>query len=214
MILLFMYICTGALQTILIYYLTEWSVSSNKKHQFFEIILLCSILLLIIVFIRNILLALRLASSGNQIHNKVIENLLFTSIDFFETGQKDKVLKRFNFDFGIIDHQLPQINCEILQLSFLIFSSCVTIIISNPYVLIIFLLIVIALIFNLKHSIHSIVSLYQNNNSSKIPIQSHIISTSQGIFALRSYKLLSRFQQYLPRQVKTPSRTSSTTSQQ
>ena len=193
-ILLFMYICTGALQTILIYYLTEWSVSSTKSYQFFEIILLCSILLLIIVFIRNILLALRLASSGNQIHNKVIENLLFTSIDFFETGQKDKVLKRFNFDFGIIDHQLPQINCEILQLSFLIFSSCVTIIISNPYVLIIFLLIVIALIFNLKHSIHSIVSLYQNNNSSKIPIQSHIISTSQGIFALRSYKLLSRFQ--------------------
>ena len=194
-ILLIMYLGSGALQTILIYYLTEWSSSQTKSGNSFEIILITAISLLVVVFIRNILLALRLVSCANQIHNKVIENLLFTSIDFFETGQKTKILKRFNSDFGIIDQQLPQMNCEIFQLSFLILSSCITIIISNPYVLIIFVLIVIALILNLKQNINNIVSLYQNNNSSKIPIQNQIITTSQGIFALRSYKLLSKFQQ-------------------
>lgn len=194
-VLLLLYFGSGGLQILLVYFLTEWSTSKENSQKYLEIIILCASLLFVVVLVRNMLLSMRLVSSASKIHNTVIRKMLFTSTDFFETNQKDKVLKRFNNDFGVIDQQLPQLYCEILQLGFMLFSNCVTIIISNPYILIIFVFVIAALFFNMKNKLHSIVSLYQNNSSGKAQLQGQITSVSQGIFEIRSYKLVSKFQQ-------------------
>lgn len=92
--------------------------------------------LFIVAFTRSMLFYKLAMLASQKLHDILFNNVIFTTMGFFNTNPSGRILNRFAKDMGSIDEQLPKAFLDAGQINLLMVGSIVLVALVNPYFLI------------------------------------------------------------------------------
>ncbi|CAG9312363.1 unnamed protein product [Blepharisma stoltei] len=197
-LIIFFIILASGLYTLMpwwIYYWSEKSKSDQKSSHFYWALFAIGLGLVLASVIRNALVTSTLLESAKKLHNISFAALISAPLHYFTHKSQGFLMNRFSNDIEQVDEYIPTLIAECIGLFFFLIGSFVMMIISDGYLSIALVPILIACIYNFNKSNRYLDIFNATYNASKAPIVSHLSSTASGLYCLRSYKLLSAHKQ-------------------
>lgn len=92
--------------------------------------------LFLIAFTRAVLFCKLAMWSSKKLHNNMFDNVINTSMRFFDTNPSGRILNRFSKDIVSVDELLPKVLLDAVQTLLIMAGSIVLVALVNPYFLI------------------------------------------------------------------------------
>lgn len=130
---------------------------------------------------------------AERVHNEMLDSILKTSIQFFETNPIGRILNRFSRDLHTVDQEIGPRFLDAIGVFFVLFSAFIVIESANP-----FAIIVIGLIGYFYYQIQSYyrVTAPEINRLEAIsqsPLFSHFKETLEGIVSIKTFTMTEKF---------------------
>ncbi|CAD8107565.1 unnamed protein product [Paramecium primaurelia] len=136
--LIFIILCQNiASEIINNYYYKEMATFNEEKQQDNDQIFYNAAILVLAAYFNNIikyfLNIYGVLTSNNNIHNKMLSNLILSPITYFDTNPSGRLINRFSTDLSLADTQIQQTITDIFEQGSQFLVSLVTIAILQPY---------------------------------------------------------------------------------
>lgn len=92
--------------------------------------------LFIVAFTRSMLFYKLAMLASQKLHDVLFNNVIFSTMGFFNTNPSGRILNRFSKDIGAIDELLPKVVLDAAQIILLMFGSVILVALVNFYFLI------------------------------------------------------------------------------
>ncbi|EAR97927.3 ABC transporter C family protein (macronuclear) [Tetrahymena thermophila SB210] len=132
---------------------------------------------------------------SKTLHDKMIESLVRSKVEYFDTTQSGRIINRFSTDLVIVDQSLPLTSIDALEVIINHISLLVMIIIINPYFLIVAIIQFIFLYYFAKISQPCLIQSKQTDLRNRSPVFNYFTQTVQGILPIRVYNQTKIFQE-------------------
>ncbi|KAL4472065.1 hypothetical protein ABPG72_007114 [Tetrahymena utriculariae] len=136
-----------------------------------------------------------LNSSSPSLHNKMIESLVRSKVQYFDYTQSGRIINRLSTDLVIVDQNLPITSIDTKEVICSHIVLLVMLIIINPYFLIEAFFMILILYNFVIISKASLIESKQTDLRNRSPIFNYFTSIVQGILPLRVYEYTKLFQQ-------------------
>ncbi|XP_026807743.1 multidrug resistance-associated protein 4-like [Rhopalosiphum maidis] len=161
----------------------------NNYHEYYVIIYaLFMVALIISVIIRSAIFIKITMKASINLHNRMFNSIIRTTMFFFNTNSSGKIINRFSKDLGAVDEILPNIFLDSLQIFIFISGTVIVIGLTNMYLLIPSFIVGI-IIYKLRAYFFST---SQNVNrleaSTRSTVLAHMNASLQGLTTIRAYK--------------------------
>ncbi|EAR89072.2 ABC transporter family protein (macronuclear) [Tetrahymena thermophila SB210] len=158
-------------------------------------------------FLKYICFALISYSSNKNIHKKMIQSLVRATVLFFDTTPSGRILNRFSSDLGLVDQELPRNIINSIQFIAIFCVLLITIVIINPYFLIVIAVQLFLTYWFLNLSKGPQVQCKQLELRHRSPLYTCFNQTIQGVLPIKIYKkekiFLSSFSKLLNNSLRT-----------
>ncbi|KAL4454635.1 hypothetical protein ABPG74_021840 [Tetrahymena malaccensis] len=131
---------------------------------------------------------------SKTLHNNMIESLVRSKVEYFDTTQSGRIMNRFSTDLVIVDQSLPLTSIDAFEVIINHISLLVMIIIINPYFVIVAALQFIFLYYFAKISQPCLIQSKQTDLRNRSPVFDYFTQTVQGILPIRVYNQTKIFQ--------------------
>ena len=173
------------------FWLSYWSEQEGRDDFYYiEVLALIVGALFVLGLARNNLFIQALQTSSKKIHNEALMRMARMPTRYFDENTSGKIMGRLSNDVARMDEFLTWFFVDMLQVCFITLGSAIAMLVGNPYMLVGFIPMLIALKIVHRKSFYSTQILYKRFNASKSPILTHMNTTLSGLFAMRSYGLL------------------------
>ncbi len=181
-------------------WLSEWSndaknpslASDNKMYRLIVYAALgfaqCGITLLSDYFF--VLMFLRASQS---LHLRMLESILRSTIEFFESTPSGRIINRFSKDVDAIEKSIPESFKSLFRCFFHVLFTILVISASTPLFLAALVPIIVIYVFVQRYFVSSMRQLKRLESASKSPIFSHFTETQTGVSTIRAYRVQNRF---------------------
>ncbi|KAL4472067.1 hypothetical protein ABPG72_007116 [Tetrahymena utriculariae] len=129
-----------------------------------------------------------LNSSSQSLHNKMIESLVRSKVQYFDQTQSGRIINRFSTDLVIIDQSLPLTSIDSLEILCAHIVLLIMLIIINPYFIIVAFFLILVLYNFMMISKVCLIESKQTDLRNRSPVFNYFTTTVQGILPLRVYE--------------------------
>ena len=140
-------------------------------------------------------------AGAKKLHNRMIEKIVRSPVEFFDTNPVGRILNRFSNDLGIVDRLLLSSTYDVIEGMFYFTALFVTIWIINPLIIIPCVGGAVLYLFILRFNVKGIKNSKGLELVTRSPIYSLFSLTLAGLITVRSYKqsnnFISKFLGYL-----------------
>ncbi|PNW79862.1 hypothetical protein CHLRE_08g369720v5 [Chlamydomonas reinhardtii] len=138
-------------------------------------------------------------SASTGLHNKILTRVLRAPLSFFHSNPAGRIVNRFSKDQGLVDDLLPGSFGEVLDSGTLVFGAVVLVGIAVPFVMPLFIPLVLAFMWVRKRYISGSREFRRWEAVTYSPIYTFVAATCKGLPTIRAYGASERFQQELLR---------------
>lgn len=179
------------------YWLALWSKKPHIKQQklspFDYIFLGLTFCTIIASFVRaNVWFCIMLRGAANQ-HKRMLKSILHTSMRFFESNSMGRILNRASRDQYVIDNVLPPTLFDAAQTSSNAVGSLITIVLINPWILIIVIPVLYLFCYLYHHFSRSNQQLKRLESQSRSPVYAFFVSSFNGLTTIRALRVKEDF---------------------
>lgn len=148
---------------------------------------------LVLIAIRVFLFFLASLSASQQLHNKMVEALLYANLLFFDTIPTGRILNRFSRDIGSMDEQLPEFSISCIQCTLVVVTAALLPAIANPLLMFILLPLLAVFILFSRYYLKTSREIKRLESICRSPVLSHASETMAGLETIRSRGMAKRF---------------------
>uniref|UniRef100_A0A1Y1K348 Multidrug resistance-associated protein lethal(2)03659 n=4 Tax=Photinus pyralis TaxID=7054 RepID=A0A1Y1K348_PHOPY len=146
-----------------------------------------SVALILTALTRSCAFFVMCATISQKLHNSMFNNLIRTTMGFFNTNNSGVILNRFSKDIGAIDERLPLALMDVLQLGMSLLSI-ITIIATVNYWLIIPTLVIFILFYFLRmFFLTTSRNIKRLEGVTRSPVFGHLNASLQGLTTIRAF---------------------------
>uniref|UniRef100_A0AAY4E1V3 Multidrug resistance-associated protein 4 n=1 Tax=Denticeps clupeoides TaxID=299321 RepID=A0AAY4E1V3_9TELE len=149
---------------------------------------------LVFGFMRSLVMFNMLVRAAQNLHNRMFKCILRTPVRFFDVNPIGRVLNRFSKDVGQLDSMLPWTFVDFTQVFLQILGVVAVAASVIPWILIPVLLLLIGFLFLRRYFLQTSRDVKRLEATTRSPVFSHLSSSLQGLWTIRSCKAEERFQ--------------------
>ncbi|CAF2760135.1 unnamed protein product [Rotaria sp. Silwood2] len=128
-------------------------------------------------------------NGSNRFHNRMLSGLLYTSMRFFESNPGGRILNRVTKDQQIMDEALPSTLFNAIQLLMMTTGFAITIIIINPWMILLLILLGPAFWLLCRYYLRSSQQLKRMESVTRSPMFGLFASSINGLTTIRAFKV-------------------------
>ena len=177
-------------------WLALWSAKDEKEQRvsLYAYIYVGTIgLTLMVAIIRVGLIFYVLLHGSTYFHNRMLKGILYTSLRFFEGNPSGRILNRASKDQQVLDESLPLALIDTMQYLLMTIGSIAIIGKTNPWVLLILIPLVPAVLWLRRFYIHSSRQLKRLESVTRSPIYTLFASSLDGLTSIRAFDVQGDF---------------------
>lgn len=159
----------------------------SKLFQIFLQIVFFSFIFFIIVSESFYLFTL--LNGAKVLHNKMLESILRSTMEFFESTPSGRIINRFSKDVDATETQIPNSFKSLITSLYLVFFTICVISFSTPWFLLVLAPILILYVLIQQRFVASMRQLKRLESASKSPIFSHFTESLTGVGTIRAFKV-------------------------
>ncbi|XP_051562502.1 multidrug resistance-associated protein 4 [Myxocyprinus asiaticus] len=150
---------------------------------------------LIFGFMRALIMFNVFVSSAQTLHSRMFTCILRTPVRFFDINPIGRILNRFSKDIGQLDSLLPWTFVDFIQVFLQIIGVIAVAASVIPWILIPVLPLLIGFLFLRRYFLRTSRDVKRLESTTRSPVFSHLSSSLQGLWTIRAFKAVERFQQ-------------------
>ncbi|CAF3726393.1 unnamed protein product [Rotaria sp. Silwood1] len=128
-------------------------------------------------------------NGSNHFHNRMLSGLLYTSMRFFESNPSGRILNRVSKDQQVMDEVLSSTLFDAIQVLMMTTGSVITIIIINPWMILLLILLGPAFWLLCRYYLRSSQQLKRMESITRSPIFGLFASSLNGLTTIRAFKV-------------------------
>uniref|UniRef100_A0A5F9DL08 ATP binding cassette subfamily C member 4 (PEL blood group) n=1 Tax=Oryctolagus cuniculus TaxID=9986 RepID=A0A5F9DL08_RABIT len=144
---------------------------------------------------RSLLVFYVLVNSSQTLHNKMFESILKAPVLFFDRNPIGRILNRFSKDIGHMDDLLPLTFLDFIQTFLQVVGVVAVAAAVIPWILIPLVPLGIVFIVLRRYFLETSRDVKRLESTTRSPVFSHLSSSLQGLWTIRSYRAEERFQE-------------------
>lgn len=148
-------------------------------------------------FIRTNYYFLIILNGSNNLHKNMLRGLLYSSVQFFEANPTGRIINRASKDQHVIDELLPAMLLIALITLLVGIGSMIMMCILNPFILILLILLLPAIILIINFYQRSFPQLKRMESITRSPVYSLLSSTLDGLVTIRAFQAEKSFIQLI-----------------
>ncbi|CAI6361980.1 unnamed protein product [Macrosiphum euphorbiae] len=165
--------------------LIQWIVDRQTCIIVFTVI---TISVIITTLIRSAFFVSVCTTSSTNLHNRMLGSIIRATMYFFNKNPSGRILNRFSKDMGSIDEMLPFVLMDVIQIGLIVIGILIIVGITNPY-LIIPTLIIVVIFFKIRKIYMTISqSIKRLEGVTRSPVFTHLNASLQGITTIRAFE--------------------------
>jgi len=125
-------------------------------------------------------------NSSKNLHHKMLQALLKTTMYFFDSTPLGRILNRFSKDTYFLDEELPWAFHDIVQFGFFSINAIVVSVVNVPYILIILAPLAVAFLALRSYYLQTARDVKRLEGTCRSPMFSHLSATLDGLTTIRS----------------------------
>ncbi|CAF1469791.1 unnamed protein product [Rotaria sordida] len=171
-------------------WLARWSGQrkSEQRSSFYAYVYLgVTFATLIVALIRVGYTFYIMLCGSTYFHNRMLKGILYTSLRFFESNPSGRILNRASKDQQVLDEALPLALIDTTQNLLMTFGSIVIIGINNPWVLLILILLVPAVLWLRRFYMRLSRQMKRLESVTRSPIYALFSSSLDGLTSIRAF---------------------------
>ncbi|UJR13090.1 hypothetical protein I4U23_000114 [Adineta vaga] len=190
------------------YWLRLWSnplgTDSQKQRSMVYTVLIFATVLMALV--RAKFFFYLILKGSDRLHNNMLRAVLYTSMRFFDSTPRGRILNRASADQHVVDELLPATLFDAIQLILMAIGSVVVMSIVNPWVLITFIPLAPLFWMICRYYKRPSYQLKRLENTSRSPIYTQFASTLNGLITIRAFKTENDFMEAFSNKIDTNTR--------
>ncbi|XP_028724042.1 multidrug resistance-associated protein 4 [Peromyscus leucopus] len=144
---------------------------------------------------RSLLVFYVLVNASQTLHNRMFESILKAPVLFFDRNPIGRILNRFSKDVGHMDDLLPLTFLDFIQTLLLVISVIAVAAAVIPWIIIPLVPLAIIFLFLRRYFLETSRDVKRLESTTRSPVFSHLSSSLQGLWTIRSYRAEERFQE-------------------
>lgn len=192
-------------------WLALWSNKdkSEQRSSFYAYVYLAAVASTLIIAIIRVSYAYYIMLRGSTyLHNRMLKGMLSTSLRFFESNPTGRILNRASKDQQVLDQLLPFAFIDTMQYLLMIIGSISVIGRTNPWVLLVLIPLLPAVLWLRRFYIHASRQLKRLESVTRSPIYTHFSSSFDGLTSIRAFHVQEDFLNMLMMKIDANSRAS------
>ncbi|CAF1379373.1 unnamed protein product [Rotaria sordida] len=192
-------------------WLARWSGQrkSEQRSSFYAYVYLgVTFATLIVALIRVGYTFYIMLCGSTYFHNRMLKGILYTSLRFFESNPSGRILNRASKDQQVLDEALPLALIDTTQNLLMTFGSIVIIGINNPWVLLILILLVPAVLWLRRFYMRLSRQMKRLESVTRSPIYALFSSSLDGLTSIRAFDVQGDFLKMFIERIDTNARAS------
>ncbi|XP_017062180.1 probable multidrug resistance-associated protein lethal(2)03659 [Drosophila ficusphila] len=191
--MVFLCLATQILCSAADYFLSYWvdknvydetSMKSDPQDMYYFTAL--NVAVVIFTIVRTMLFYKMAMKSSTQLHNAMYQGITRAAMYFFNTNPSGRILNRFSKDLGQVDEVLPSVMLDVVQIFLTLFGIIVVICITNPYYLILTLVLAVIFYYIREFYLKTSRDVKRLEAVARSPIYSHLGATISGLPTIRA----------------------------
>jgi len=178
-------------------WLAQWSNQSKEEQEksfyYAYVYLILIVSTFILSIIRIVFSYYQLLNGSTYFHNKMIKGLLNSYLSFFERNPSGRILNRSSKDQQMLDQNLSLSLIDMMQYLLMTIGSIVIIGLTNPWVLLILILLIPLVVWLRRFYIRASLEIKQLENVSRSPVYTLFSSSFDGLISIRAFEMESYF---------------------
>ncbi|CAF1469541.1 unnamed protein product [Adineta ricciae] len=170
-------------------------VAHHRLSEFLPIFLVLALGTLIVSILRSNYFFYLILNGSNNLHNSMLNGLLYTSMHFFESNPTGRILNRASKDQQVTDELLPITLFDGLQALLMTVGLMITISFINPWILLLLIILMPAFILLCYYYLRTSLQIKRLESVTRSPIYTLFASTLSGLTTIRSFKVENDFTQ-------------------
>jgi ATP-binding cassette subfamily C (CFTR/MRP) protein 4 len=134
-------------------------------------------------------------SSSNSMHKQMTEKVLRAKILFFDSNPIGRIITRFSKDMAVFDMVIPVLAVFVIQGFLRTLTVSITVIVVNPYLIIVVAVCAVLMVFTLKQGKPAMVDGQRLDGQIRAPIHTTFAMIVAGLVTLRAYDKMRYFKQ-------------------
>ncbi|KAL4493366.1 hypothetical protein ABPG73_007173 [Tetrahymena malaccensis] len=168
--------------------ISNYSQNEDDLLQILIILGYLTIICLLNYLIKYLLFLLVVTSSNINIHQNMIQSLARATVLYFDITPSGRILNKFSSDLGIIDQILPRTMTSSLEVLSRISVVIITILIINPYFILVMIVQMVLIWFFVKFSKNPLQQSKQLELRHRSPIFTCFNQTIQGVLPIKTFQ--------------------------
>ncbi|XP_078348711.1 ATP-binding cassette sub-family C member 4-like [Oculina patagonica] len=123
---------------------------------------------------------------SERLHDNMVLAILQAPVLFFDLNPMGRILNRFSKDVGCLDEMLPKMFLMSIQLILLLFASLLIPSVSNPWLLLVVVPMIVVVVYISKYYLKTSRELKRLESICRSPVFSHISETLNGLDTIRT----------------------------
>ncbi|KAL4426784.1 hypothetical protein ABPG74_006581 [Tetrahymena malaccensis] len=194
-ILIILFFTSEVLTTVFTNAIGQYGSESYSKQSIVNFLGFLTLAYTINLIIKYYMLIKVESSSSQNLHDKMIESLVKSKVEYFEKTQSGRILNRYSTDLVIVDQSLPLTSIDSLEVLCSHVVMLIMLIVINPYFLIVAFIMILMLYYFLVISKICLIQSKQTDLRNRSPVFNYFTATMQGILPLRVYGQTKQFQE-------------------
>ncbi|KAF3706362.1 Multidrug resistance-associated protein 4 [Channa argus] len=145
-------------------------------------------------FFRNIILFNVLVRCAQSLHNRMFNAILRTPVRFFDINPIGRVLNRFSKDIGQLDSNMPWTFVDFIQVFLQILGVIAVASSVIPWILIPVVPLLLFFLYLRRYFLQTSRDIKRLESTTRSPVFSHLSSSLQGLWTIRAFGAMERFQ--------------------
>lgn len=149
--------------------------------------------ILVLGVIRAVYFFHQILNGTNDLHNRMLSGVLYTSMRFFESNPSGRILNRASKDQQIIDELLPVAMFDAIQLLLLIAGSIIIVVCIYPWLVILVVVLLSVFWILRRFYVRSSRQLKHLESQTRSPVYALFTSTLNGLATIRAFRVKDDF---------------------
>lgn len=177
-------------------WLSIWSAKSLKEQRSSlnaYVYLGLTLTTLVVVLLRAVYFYYIMLCGSNYFHDRMLNGILYTSVQFFASNPGGRILNRASKDQQVLDELLPLTLLDAMQALLSTFGALIIIGIINPWILLILIVIIPSFLWLRQYYLKTSRQLKRIESTTRSPIYSLFSSSFDGLMTIRAFNVTDDF---------------------